>query len=106
MPFFPLIIMICVIGAFSINNNPMDVIAMLIFGGVGYLMGVFDYDAAPLLLAYILGPILEKSIGQSLIISRGSPMIFFTHRISMILLLTSLLMVVSPIFVKLWKRRH
>jgi len=50
----PLIIMICVIGAFSINNNPMDVIAMLIFGGLGYLMGKFDYDTAPLLLAYIL----------------------------------------------------
>lgn len=63
----PLIIVICAIGAFSINNNPLDVLAMMIFGGLGYVMRKFDYDPAPLLLAYILGPILEKSINQSLV---------------------------------------
>jgi len=100
----PLIIMICVIGAFSINNNYLDVIAMLIFGGIGYLMGKFDYDTAPLLLAYILGPILERTIRQSLVLSQGSLMVFITHRISLVLLSTAFLMVLSPIFMKLVRR--
>ena len=106
MPFFPLIIMICVIGAFSINNNPMDVIAMLIFGGMGYLMGKFDYDTAPLLLAYILGPILERTIRQSLVLSQGSLLVFVTHRISLVLLSVAFLMVLSPIFMKFLRRNR
>ncbi|MCJ7595144.1 MAG: tripartite tricarboxylate transporter permease [Desulfobacterales bacterium] len=100
----PLIIMICVIGAFSINNNPLDVIAMLVFGGVGYLMGKFDYDTAPLLLAYILGPILERTIRQSLVLSQGSLMVFITHRISLVLLSVAFLMVLSPFLMKIWSR--
>lgn len=101
----PLIIMICIIGAFSINNNPMDVLSMLIFGGLGFLMRKFDYDAAPLLLAFILGPILEKSIYQSLVISHGSPLIFFTRRISMCLVAAILLMIFSPLFGR-WRNRR
>ena len=101
----PLIVLICVVGAFSINNNPLDVVTMMIFGLIGYGMRKFDYDPSPLLLAYILGPILEKSIHQSLVMSQGSPAIFLTHRISLFLLLVSLLMIVSPLFETLWKKR-
>lgn len=100
----PLVIVICVIGAFSINNNPFDVVTMMIFGVVGYFLRRFDYDPSPLLLAYILGSLLEKSIHQSLIMAQGSPSIFFTRGISLVLLIAAFLMIVSPFFFNFWSR--
>lgn len=99
----PLIVLICVIGAYSLNNNPMDVVIMMIFGGIGYLMRKFDYEPAPLMLAFILGPMLEKSIRQTLIVSHGNPWSFFTRPISMVIMITALLMVLSPILLKVFK---
>ena len=94
----PLIIFICLIGAYSINNRTEDIILMIIFGFVGYLMRKFDYEPAPLILAFVLGPMLEKSLRQSLIISQGSPLIFFNRPISIGLVAVILLFVLSPIF--------
>ena len=68
---YPLIILFCLIGAYSIGNNTGDVIIMLIFGVVGYLMRKFRYDGAPLVLALVLGGELESSLRQSLMLSRG-----------------------------------
>jgi putative tricarboxylic transport membrane protein len=102
----PLIVLICVIGGFSINNNPVDVLIMLIFGGVGYLMRKFDYEPAPLMLAFILGPMLEKSTRQSLIVSHGSPMIFFTRPIPLVLIVVALFTILSPLLLRFLKRSH
>jgi putative tricarboxylic transport membrane protein len=74
----PLIIIFCVVGAYTINNSIMDVLFMLIFGVVGYLMKKLKYDAPPLILAFVLGPMLEYSLKQSLMVSKGSFKIFFT----------------------------
>jgi putative tricarboxylic transport membrane protein len=93
----PLIVLICVIGAYSLNNNPVDIVIMVIFGVMGYLMRKFHYEPAPFMLGFVLGGMLEKSIRQSLVISQGSPMIFFTRPISMVLMAATILMVVSPI---------
>jgi putative tricarboxylic transport membrane protein len=84
----------------------VDVLAMMIFGGLGYLMRKFDYDPAPLLLAYILGPMLEKSINQGLAMAQGSPLIFFSRPISMALLLAALLMVASSVLRRFWRRHR
>ncbi|MFC1799154.1 tripartite tricarboxylate transporter permease [Thermodesulfobacteriota bacterium] len=73
-------------GAYSINNNSLDVIFMLIFGFIGYLMRKFEFEPAPLVLAYVLGPMLEKSLRQSLILTRGDPYIFLHRPITLILL--------------------
>lgn len=100
----PLIVLICIIGAYSINNNPTDVLIMIIFGGVGYFIRKFNYEPAPLMLAFVLGPMLEKSFRQSLIASQGSPLIFFSRPISMVLIGLALLMIVSPIFTKFLKK--
>ncbi len=75
---FPLIILFCVIGVYSINNSVFDVWIMILFGGIGYFMKKCDYEPAPLTLAYVLGPMLEQALRQSLIMSNGSPMIFVT----------------------------
>jgi putative tricarboxylic transport membrane protein len=94
----PIIALICFVGAFSLAYNPADVLIMVIFGLVGYLMRKFEYDAAPLILAYVLGALLETSLRQALIYSNGSPAIFFTRPVSALLLCIALLSLVSPFF--------
>src|SRR5512136_10 len=78
---YPLILLFCVIGSYSIGNNTSDVIVMLIFGVVGYLMRKFRYDAPPLVLALVLGGELESSLRQSLMMSQGDFSIFITRPI-------------------------
>jgi putative tricarboxylic transport membrane protein len=72
---------------------------MVFFGVVGYLMRKFEYDAAPLLLAYVLGPMLERSLRQALIISDGSIAVFFQRPISAVLLTVAFVSLATP----LWK---
>lgn len=79
---FPLILYICLIGAYVINNSTIDVTIMLLFGVVGYLMRKFEYEPAPLVLAYVLSPLLENALRQSLILSGGSFGIFMARPIS------------------------
>ena len=101
----PLIIVFCIIGSYTIANSIMDVFFMLIFGVVGYLMKKLRYEAPPLILAYVLGPMLEYSLKQSLLISRGSFKIFFSRPISAACLLIALILVVLPIIPKFRKKR-
>ena len=94
----PLIVLTCAIGAFSINNNPWDIVIMVICGILGYLMRKFDYEPAPLMLAYILGPMLEKSLRQTLIVSQGSLTIFLTRPIASVLVGCIFLMILWSLF--------
>jgi putative tricarboxylic transport membrane protein len=98
--------MLCLVGAYSINNNILDVFIMVFFGVVGYLMKKFEYPAAPVVLALILGPMLEKSLGQSLMMSNGSFMIFLQRPIPMAMLGITFLLLVSPLLLRLWKKRR
>ncbi len=85
IPFYilgPLIIYFSVLGTYSIRFVALDVWIMLIFGVAGYFMRKLGFPIAPMVLATILAPMLETSLGQSLLISQGSPLIFFTHPIS------------------------
>jgi putative tricarboxylic transport membrane protein len=79
---------------------------MVIFGVMGYLMRKFHFEPAPFMLGFVLGELLEKSIRQSLVISQGSPMIFFTRPISMVLMIATLLMIASPVLTALLKQRR
>jgi putative tricarboxylic transport membrane protein len=100
----PLIVLICVIGAYSLNNNSLEVIFMMIFGILGYLSRKFDYEPAPLILAFVIGPMLEKSLRQSLIISGGNLSIFFLRPISLVLMTTTLLTVLSYAAIWVFKK--
>jgi putative tricarboxylic transport membrane protein len=102
---FPLILLFCLIGAYSVNYSVVDVLIMVLFGIVGYLMKKFDYEGAPLILAYVLGPMMETSLQQSLTISSGSFAIFFTHPIAAGGLLLALFLIFSPILPKMGKRK-
>jgi putative tricarboxylic transport membrane protein len=93
---YPLIILFCMIGSYSIGNNTGDVLIMLIFGIVGYLMRKFSYDAPPLVLALVLGGELESSLRQSLMLSRGSFSIFISRPLSLAFLVVAALLLIVP----------
>jgi putative tricarboxylic transport membrane protein len=80
---FPLIILFCIIGVYSLNNEISDIYVMLIFGFIGFVMKKFKYDAAPLVLALVLCPLVEDSFRQSLLMSDGSFLIFISRPISL-----------------------
>jgi putative tricarboxylic transport membrane protein len=92
---FPLILLFCVLGTYSVNGSILDLELMLGFGILGYLMRKFEYEPAPLCLAFILGPLLETAMRQSLIISQGSFTIFITRPIAATCLILALLLFVS-----------
>jgi len=94
----PLILLFCLIGAYSINNNVTDVIIMIIFGIVGYILRKFGYEPAPLILAFILGPMLETAFRQSLIMGDGRFGIFVERPISAVILVIAVLVVISTGF--------
>jgi putative tricarboxylic transport membrane protein len=100
------IVVICVIGAYSVNYAAFDVGAMVIFGVFGYLIRKGGFPPAPLVLAMILGPILERSLQQSLIMAGGDPSIFLQRPISLALLLVGGLLVLKPIAKWFWKKRR
>jgi len=94
---FPLILLFCLIGVYSVNNSIVEIVIMVIFGIVGYLMKKFKYEAAPLILAFVLSPLLENALRQSLLMSHGSFSIFFTRPISLILMTVAILLLVLPL---------
>ena len=100
----PLILLICLIGAYSLNNSVVELAIMVIFGIVGYLMKRYDYPAAPLVLALVLGSLFEESLRQSLIMSKGRPLIFFTLPIPAALVITSLALLISPVLFRKYKK--
>ena len=102
---FPLIVLFCLIGAYSINNSSFDVAMMLIFGVIGYLMKKLSLEAAPMVLAFVLGPMMETALRQSLIKSRGSFSIFFTRPISAICIIIALALMTAP-FLPWFRRRR
>jgi len=94
---FPLILLFCLIGAYSLNNNPAEIGLMLLFGVLGYLMKKFKYDGAPLVLAMVLGPLMDNSLRQSLLMSGGSGTIFFTRPICLVILGVVALILLLPV---------
>jgi putative tricarboxylic transport membrane protein len=94
---YPLILLFCLIGSYSVGNNTGDVLLMLIFGIVGYLMKKFEYDAAPLVLAVVLGPMLEEAFRQSLMMSKGDFTIFVSRPLSLGFIIVALLLLIIPI---------
>ena len=102
---FPLILLFCLIGAYSLNFAAMDIIIMIVFGIVGYLMKKTDYEGAPLILALVLGNLFENALRQSLMLSDGSFGIFFTRPIAAVFLWASIILLVIPLLPWLKKRR-
>jgi TctA family transporter len=102
---FPSILFFCCIGTFSVNNNLDDIFITAAFGFTGYVFLRLDLDPAPLMLGFILGPMLEENFRRALLISRGSFGIFVTRPISAALMGLIAVFVVWQLAAFLWQVR-
>ena len=91
---FPSIILFCCIGNYSVSNNPFDVYLCALIGVLGYVLVKLECEPAPLLLGYVLGPLLEENLRRALLISRGDPTVFFTRPISLAFMIATVLILV------------
>ncbi len=101
----PIILLLCIIGAYSLNNTSFDIVVMVSFGWVGYLMRKLRYEPAPLLLALVLGTGMERALRQSLSMSYGSFSIFFTRPIAAVSMCLALVLVASNFVPFLGRKR-
>jgi TctA family transporter len=96
---FPCILVFCLIGIYTVDNSTTDILLTLVFSAFGYLLHKLGCEPAPLVLGFVLGPLMEDNLRRSLVLSRGDPSIFFTRPISLTILVIAaavLLMVVVP----------
>ena len=94
---FPSIIMFCALGNYGVNNNPVDVYLVALVGVLGYILAKLECEPAPLILGYVLGPLMEEYLRRALLISRGDPTVFFTRPISLAFMIATLLLLVVMI---------
>jgi len=90
---YPAILVFCCIGVYSINNTSFDVYVTAIFGVIGYVFYKLKCEPAPLLLGFILGPMMEENLRRAMLLSRGDPMTFITRPLSLTLLLMAVALV-------------
>ncbi|WP_062015800.1 tripartite tricarboxylate transporter permease [Aureimonas sp. AU4] len=102
---FPAIVLFAAIGCYSINNNPFDVYAIAVFGVLGYVLIRLGCEPAPLLLGFVLGPLLEEHLRRAMIISRGNALVFFERPISATLLALGLAAVVVALLPAIRRKR-
>ena len=103
---FPSIIVFCCIGIYSINNSPTDVLIAAVFGLIGYWLVKHDFEPAPLVLAFVLGPLMEENLRRAMLIARGDATVFATRPISAGLLLVSLALLALALLPMIRKRRN
>lgn len=96
----PVVLTLCVVGGYAVNNSTFDLLVVAIFGTLGYFMQKFDIPQPPLLLAMILSPIAETNFRRALSISQNDYSIFYTSPVTCIILFVSLLIVCNPIITK------
>src|SRR5450755_3005970 len=100
---YPAILLFCAIGVYSINNTSFDVSQTAVFGALGLLFVKLECEPAPLLLGFVLGPMMEENLRRAMLLSRGDPTVFFTRPISLGMLIAAaalLLLIVAPNFRK------
>jgi TctA family transporter len=100
---YPAILLFCVIGIYSTNSNIAQLVLCAIFAVFGYVLLRLGCEPAPLVLGFILGPLMEENLRRSLVISRGDPMVFLERPISAVLLAVTvavIALIVLPYFRK------
>jgi putative tricarboxylic transport membrane protein len=95
---FPIIIILCMIGVYSVSNSIFDIYLMILFGILGYLMQKFGFEPAPMALAYVLGPMLEESLRRSLVLSDGSFGIFVSRPIPLVSMMVAICLLVIQLY--------
>ncbi|WP_105405251.1 tripartite tricarboxylate transporter permease [Neorhizobium sp. T7_12] len=103
---FPAIVVITCIGVFSFNNSMFDVWMLLLFSMMGYILVKLRCEPAPMLLGFILGPMMEEHLRRALLLSRGSMTVFVERPISATMLLIALVLLAAPALSSVRKRRE
>ncbi|NNG21691.1 tripartite tricarboxylate transporter permease [Telluria aromaticivorans] len=103
---FPAILMFCAIGVFSLNNNEFDVYLMALFGLFGYICAKLGAEPAPMLLGYIIGPMMEEYLRRALLLSQSDPMVFVTRPISAVMLGMAAIALIVVMLPSLRKKRE
>ena len=103
---YPAILAFCAIGVFSLNNAAFDIYLMAGFGALGYAFRKLDCEPAPMLLGFILGPMMEEYLRRALLISRGDPAVFVTRPVSAAMLVMSLLLLATVLMPAIRRRRE
>jgi len=103
---FPAITLFCCIGVYSLNNSTFDVFMTAIFAVVGYVFYKLSCEAAPLLLGFILGPMMEENLRRALLLSRGDWSTFVTRPLSAGLLIAAALMIVVVTLPQISRKRE
>jgi putative tricarboxylic transport membrane protein len=101
---FPFILLFCLVGVYTINNNVFDIYLMIAFGVFGYLARKFEFEVAPFILAVVLGPMMEKAFRQSLIMFQGDFSVFISRPISGVIFGIAILLLVLPFITRHIKR--
>ncbi|MFL6934329.1 MAG: tripartite tricarboxylate transporter permease [Xanthobacteraceae bacterium] len=102
---YPAILVFCYIGIYSINNAPADVIIAAVFGILGYWLVKHEFEPAPLILGFVLGPLMEENLRRAMLIARGDWTVFITRPISGALIATAVLLLILAGLPMLRKRR-
>jgi putative tricarboxylic transport membrane protein len=103
---YPAILLFCCIGVYSLNNSPVDVGLALFFGLLGYLFIKLDCEPAPLLLGFVLGPMMEDNLRRAMLLSRGNPAVFVTRPLSLGLLVVALALLIVVVLPAVRKKRE
>ena len=103
---FPLIVLLSIVGVYCSGNNVFDVHVMIAFGVLGYLMRKTGYEPAPLVLAFVLGPMLENNLRKALILSHGDLSTFLLRPISAVCLVAALMLLIAPLLPILRRKRQ
>ena len=103
---YPAIIVFCCIGVYSLNNSPGDVVMTAAFGLLGYWFIKHDFEPAPMLLGFVLGPLMEENLRRAMLIARGDPTTFLTRPISAGLIAVSVLLLVLAVLPMIRKSRE
>ena len=103
---YPAILLFCAIGVYSTSTEPFMMVLMIVFSIFGYILLKFGCEPAPLVLGFILGPLMEENLRRSLVMSRGNPAIFLERPISAALLVATLLMIGMIVFPQFRKTRE
>ncbi len=103
---FPSILVFMAIGVYSLSNNPFDCLLMMLFGLLGYIFVKLECEPAPLLLGFILGPLMEENLRRAMLLSRGDPIVFFTKPISAGFLIASIVLLIILLLPNIRKKRE
>ncbi len=102
---YPAILLFCSIGVYSINNTNVDIMLTVFFGLIGIIFVKLDCEPAPLLLGFVLGPMMEENLRRALLLSRGDPTVFFTRPLSLVMLLMAAALVLIIVLPNVRKTR-